>query len=187
MRGSSFPSGVGSLISQMLRGLDLETRVKEQTCVLVWDEVVGEKVASSAQPEFIRDGRMFVVTKSPVWANELTFLKSDLIARLNHRVGGNVLKDIIFKAGRISRRGKPAERADEEALEGIHLSDRELETVETAAREAGEGAELMSGLLATALRLEKWKTARGWTPCGMCGALQKTDEGVCPICRLETR
>lgn len=187
MRGSRPPDGLGPLISSVLHGLDLETRVKEQTCLLVWDEVVGEQVADAAQPEFIRDGRMFVITKSSVWANELTFYKSDMIARLNRRVGRTVLKDIVFKVGRLPRtkRRVRGEASDEPELEGIQLTDRELEGVEVAAQEAGEGAaEMMRSLMATALRLEKWKKAHGWVPCKKCGALQNTASGVCPLCLI---
>ena len=181
------PRGLGSLLTDSLRALDLETRVKEQTCLLVWDEVVGEQVAAAAQPEFVKDGQLFVTTKSPVWANELTFYKSDMIARLNRRVGGSVLKDIIFKSGRFPKRrpSASAKPSDEPGLEGIQLTDRELEEVETAARSAGKGAsEAVRSLLVTALRLEKWKRSRGWTPCKRCGALQDTVSGLCPPCRL---
>jgi predicted nucleic acid-binding Zn ribbon protein len=184
MRGG-FPTGVGSLISNLLRGLDLESRVKEQMCILVWDEVVGERIASAAQPEFVRDGRLFVVTKSPVWANELTFLKAQMIEGLNRRVGGNIVKEIIFKAGRLpSRKPKPVSDDERPELEGIRLSELELESVGAAAREAGQGAEDVRRLLETALRIEKWKKAQGWTPCAKCGALQNDADGVCPICRF---
>jgi len=187
-RGS--PYGLGSLISDSLRGLNLEARVKEQTCLLVWDEVVGEQVAAAAQPEFVRDGKMFVIAKSSVWANELGFYKVDIIARLNRRVGGAVLKELVFKAGRFPGRRSPApaEQTDEVEVEGIQLTDRELEMVEAAARgSGGEAGEAVRSLLGTALRLEKWKRARGWKPCRRCGALQNTASGVCPPCQIESQ
>ena len=185
MRGG-FPTGVGSLLSKLLQGLEMESKVKEQMCALVWDEVVGERVAGAAQPEFVRDGRMFVVTKSPVWANELTFYKEEMIRNLNRRVGGDALKEIVFKAGRFPKRSpKPvSEEAADPGPEGIPLSERELETVDAAASEAGEGREDVKSLLRTALRLEKWKKASGWTPCAKCGALQNGADGVCPICSM---
>ena len=188
MRSGGPPYGLGSLISRSLRGLDLERRVQEQACLLVWDEVVGEQVAGAAQPEFVKDGRMFVTTKSPVWANELTFYKSDMIARLNQRVGAPVLTEIVFKAGRVRKRpasGAPGE-SGEPNLEGIELTREELGKVEAAARAAGEAAGAIRSLLATALRLEKWKRARGWTPCERCGSLQNTASGICPPCQLES-
>lgn len=186
MRGKP-PFGVGGLISEMLKGLDMQTRVKEQTCLLVWDDVVGEQVASAAQPEFIRDGKLFVVAKSPVWANELTFYKQGIMEKLNRRAGGTVVKEIIFKSGRFPSKkrespGQPAARPD---LEGIQLSESELEQVEAMAVQAGEGAEDVKRLLTTALRLEKWKQSSGWTPCRECGVLQNSGGGICPVCTLE--
>ena len=180
------PYGVGSLISEMLRGMKIETQVKEQTCVLVWDEVVGEQVASAAQPEFIRDGTLYVAAKSSVWANELTFYKQGIIEKLNRRAGGNVVKEIVFKSGRFPSKKleSPKQAAPKPDLEGIQLSESEIEQVDATAVQAGEGAEDLKRLLTTALRLEKWKQANGWTPCRQCGALQNSEEGVCPVCRL---
>jgi predicted nucleic acid-binding Zn ribbon protein len=180
------PFGIGSLISDMLKGMDMETRVKEQTCLLVWDDVVGEQVASAAQPEFIRDGKLFVVAKSAVWANELTFYKQGIMEKLNRRAGGNVVKEIIFKSGRFpAKKQEPSDQtAAKPDLEGIQLSESELESVETMAIQAGEGAEDVRRLLTTALRLEKWKQSNGWKPCRECGVLQNSEDGVCPVCRL---
>jgi len=183
------PYGLASLISGSLRALDLERRVKEQACLVVWDEVVGEQVAGAAQPDFVKDGRLFVTTKSPVWANELTFYKSDIIARLNQRVGAPVLTEIVFKAGRIRKKqavAGPPEESGEPDLEGIELTQEELAKVEAVARTAGkEAAGVVQGLLAVALRFEKWKRAQGWTPCKRCGSLQNTPSGICPPCQLE--
>ena len=185
MRGG-FPTGVGSLLSKLLRGLEIEAKVKEQMCALVWDEVVGERVASAAQPEFVRDGVMFVATKSPVWANELGFMKQEMIKKLNRRAGGDALKDIVFRSGRFPRKAaKPVTGEEpERSLEGIRLSQRELESVDAAAAESGEARDDVRKLLTTALRLEKWKQESGWMPCARCGALQNSADGVCPICKV---
>lgn len=190
MRGNNPPTDIISLLSGFLKGLGLETKLKEQTCILVWDEVVGEQVSSAAQPEFIRDGKLFVITKSPVWANELNFYKADMIIRLNRRVGANAVKDIIFKAGRIVP--KPIktspEQTEQTSLEGIQLTDLELESLGAAAKSAGEDASgMMGSLLGTALRLDKWKRAQGWTPCKVCGVLQNTESGVCPMCSIQPK
>lgn len=179
------PFGMGSLISDMFKGMEIETRVKEQTCLLIWDEVVGERIASSAQPEFVRDGKLFVTAKSSVWANELTFYKQELVEKLNRRVGGSVIKEIIFKSGRFPSKKdeSPSQAAAKPDLEGIQLSESELEQVEALAGQAGEGTQDLKSLLTTALRLEKWKQSNGWKPCRQCGALQDSEDALCPICR----
>lgn len=186
MRMSRGPEGLASLLSESLRAMNLDMRVREQTVLLVWDEVVGEQVAGAAQPEFVRDGQLFVTTKSSVWANELGFYKTDMINRLNKRVGGPVVKDIVFKVGRVRPRERREVEPEERGLEGITLTEDELEKVEAALSGAGEGAaDVLRGSLLALLRLEKWKQAHGWTPCRKCGALQNTASGVCPVCQIE--
>lgn len=181
------PYGLQSLISDALQRLNLAAQVKEHTSLTVWDEVVGEQVAGAAQPQFVKDGQLFVVTKSSVWANELSLYKADIIARLNRRIGGKAVKDIIFKTGRLPQRVCKTSDAPEpdEPLEGIPLSQEELEEIEAAADGAGEAAEDVRKLMATALRLEKWKKTHGWKPCTRCGVLQNSASGVCPPCQTE--
>ena len=174
------------LLSMSLRNLDFENRIKEQSCIMFWDEVVGEKVAGAAQPEFVRDGKLFVTAKSSVWANELTFYKTDIIERLNKRVGGWILNDIVFKSGRIKRRKplsveNPSKNVN---LEGIELTKAELDKVDTAVAAACEAGDSLKNLMMTSIRLEKWKESQGWTPCKRCGSLQNTDKGICPPCQL---
>ena len=189
MRGDNFPSGVESLLSQSLKALNLDVRIKEYTCVQLWDEIVGEQVAGAAQPEFIRDGKMFVITKSPVWANELNLYKPDIISRLNRRVGSAVVKDIIFKAGRLPKKKRISdeETSKKPNIEGIQLTDEELKKVEETVKAAGEDmSEDLEKLLTTSIRLDKWKRAQGWIPCKRCGTLQHASTGVCPPCQNES-
>jgi len=182
VRKSAAPFGLGELLSDRLKAMGLEQNIREQRAMLVWNEVVGAQVASAAQPEFARDGILFVVTKSAVWANELTFLKREIISKLNQKLRGNAIRDIVLRTGKI----KPPLRTDGESpeaiLEGIPLSDEELEQVEGIAQLAGPVGESVRELLATVLRLEKWKKSKGWKPCKRCGALQNRRSGICPIC-----
>ncbi|MHB1001034.1 MAG: DUF721 domain-containing protein [Armatimonadota bacterium] len=176
---------LGSLLSNMLHNSDIDRKLKEHTCLLVWDEVVGEQVSGAAQPDKVIDGMLFVMTKSPVWANELQFYKADMISKLNSRVGGTVIKDIIFKAGKIAPR-KKLKKPTDISLEGIDLSDNELDSIKKTAQAAGEGAsEGLEKLFETALKLEKWKKSQGWKPCSSCGALQNDPSGVCPCCQVD--
>lgn len=180
--------GLGKFLGDSLKALDLESRIREQTALVVWDEVVGKQVSSAAQPEFIRDGRLFVVARTSVWANELTFYKTDMVSRLNKRIGTNAVKDIVFKVGKVSRQRKPpTETPDDESIDlaGITLSDEENEQLGAAVESVpSDIAARVKGLLETAVRVEKWKRSHGWTECSSCGVLQNDPEGICPVCRF---
>ncbi len=188
MRINAGMQGLGRFLGDSLKALDLESRIREQTALVVWDEVVGKQVSSAAQPDFVRDGRLFVTTKSAVWSNELTFLKADMVSRLNKRIGSNAVKDIVFKVGKVTRQRKPradAAGAESVDLAGISLSDAENEQLGAVVESVpSDMAGRVRNLLETAVRLEKWKRSQGWTECSSCGVLQNDPDGICPVCRI---
>ncbi len=79
-----------------LKGLKIDRRIKEETIILNWTKVVGERIAPQTQPLRVRDSILFVKVPSASWRNELVFLKANIIKELNQSVKANVIKDIVF-------------------------------------------------------------------------------------------
>jgi hypothetical protein len=179
-------NNVNSLIDGMMKSLGLEKRAKEFSVIQAWNEVVGKTIAAAAQPESIRDGKLFVTTKSSVWANELTMYKSDILTRLNAKVGERVVKDIILKSGKLPKRPRPRlEREAPISLDEIKITEEEALTLDELARKAGDNAyDDVKRLLTVAFRLNKLRVAWGWEPCARCGALQHNASGLCEICEI---
>ena len=96
IRRSSKPEEIGKILTRSLRNLGIERRLKEESIVLNWNRLVGERIASQANPLKIRDSILFVRVENASWRNELFFMKRKIIEELNHSVKGNVIKDIVF-------------------------------------------------------------------------------------------
>ena len=92
---------VGEVLGNSLKRLDLSYRLKEYGVWPVWDEVVGKTIAVNAQPEKIRNGTLFVKVTSPVWMQQLQFMKEMIAEKLNNRLNREVVKNIFFVIGRI--------------------------------------------------------------------------------------
>ncbi len=92
---------IGEVLDKSLKRLDLTTRLEQYGVWPVWRDVVGEVIARNAQPEKIRNGTLFVKVSSPVWMQELQFMKDMIAAKLNHRLGNEIVKNIFFMVGRI--------------------------------------------------------------------------------------
>lgn len=184
MRLDKYSHPLGSILSGALNNTEMGTKIKENTCLLVWDEVVGDHISSASQPDFVKDGILFVLTKSPVWANELSFYKNEIIQNLNRKVGGNVIREIIFKAGKIPPKKKLKKNGAFSGLnvEDIDLNDDEMEFIRNTASSAGEGAQELMKLMETAAKLSKWRRLQGWLPCRKCGSLQNNSSGICSEC-----
>lgn len=61
-----------------------------------WDDAVGATIARHARPVRIRRGLLCVAVDSPVWMQELQFLKESIRTQLNTRAGADIVSDLFF-------------------------------------------------------------------------------------------
>ena len=87
---------LGDVLGKSLKRLELATRLDEYGVWPVWNDVVGNPIARNAQPEKIRNGTLFVKVSSPVWMQQLQFMKELIAEKLNQRLGTQVVKNIFF-------------------------------------------------------------------------------------------
>jgi predicted nucleic acid-binding Zn ribbon protein len=90
------PVAIGDIINGLCRSWGIERKLKEQAAISQWPCVVGERIAKETQPLGIRDGILFLYVEKAVWRNELTFMKRELIQKLNRAVGASLIRDIVF-------------------------------------------------------------------------------------------
>lgn len=108
---------IGEVLEKSLSRLDLSRRLDEYGVWPIWRDVVGEAIARNAQPEKIRNGTLFVKVSSPVWMQELQFMKEMIAEKLNHRLPGDVVKNIFFMVGNIDVTPAPSVERRTEAAE----------------------------------------------------------------------
>jgi hypothetical protein len=92
---------IGDVLGNSLKRLDLGSRLDDYGVWPIWNEVVGNTIALNAQPEKIRNGTLFVKVTSPVWMQQLQFMKQMIADKLNERLKTETVKNIFFIVGRI--------------------------------------------------------------------------------------
>ncbi|MGH7798336.1 MAG: DciA family protein [Candidatus Binatia bacterium] len=92
---------LGAVLEQSLKRLDLVARLDDYAVWPIWNDVVGKVIARNAQPEKIRNGTLIVKVSSPVWMQQLQFMKDMIATKLNHRLKRETVKNIFFMVGRI--------------------------------------------------------------------------------------
>jgi Dna[CI] antecedent DciA-like protein len=93
------PSPVGSVLDAVLKRVDPEQELRAFDIWTFWNAEVGEVIARRAQPARFRNGILFVSVATHSWMQELQFLKDDIRARLNTRLGAELVRDIFFVSG----------------------------------------------------------------------------------------
>jgi predicted nucleic acid-binding Zn ribbon protein len=95
------PVGIKNLVWDVLRKKGYETPVKEQWVLQQWGKIVGEKIAENTHPARFENGCLFVESSNASWRNELTFLKQEIIKKINDFTGKKVVQDIIFTRSKL--------------------------------------------------------------------------------------
>jgi predicted nucleic acid-binding Zn ribbon protein len=90
------PQNIGVILSSLIKKLGFEKKLSELDAVLLWPEVVGQKIAEISEAIKITDGKLVVKVPDPTWRNQLIYFKREFIAGLNARLGKAVVKDIYL-------------------------------------------------------------------------------------------
>jgi predicted nucleic acid-binding Zn ribbon protein len=122
---------VSAAVKGALRRLNLDARMRGYAVWGVWDQAAGETVAQQAQPAFVRGGVLFVKCSSSAWMQQLQFMKVTIREELNRLLGKEVIKDIRFQMGVISR---PIQEKSSVKDQEVVLDDAERERIDEALR-----------------------------------------------------
>ncbi|MEW6247337.1 MAG: DUF721 domain-containing protein [Nitrospirota bacterium] len=88
-----------SILGGMARRLGLDAKLAEFRLRRRWGEIVGLQIAAHTRPDHIRFKKLYLLVRDSVWLHQLTFLKPDLLARINAEAGGEAVTDIVLRIG----------------------------------------------------------------------------------------
>ncbi|OGQ78323.1 MAG: hypothetical protein A3F90_01720 [Deltaproteobacteria bacterium RIFCSPLOWO2_12_FULL_60_19] len=92
---------VGEILDQSLKRLELAGQLSDYGVWPIWNDKVGPTIARNAQPEKIRNGTLFVKVSSPIWMQQLHYMKDTIADKLNQELGREAVKNIFFFVGKV--------------------------------------------------------------------------------------
>jgi predicted nucleic acid-binding Zn ribbon protein len=181
----------GEALERFLAHSTTGPKVRESLALAYWAEAVGALAAASSEADCVRDGVLFVRTKSSVWSHELSLHKEHILRTLNERLGHAVIKDIRFRAQGIRARTQDTDGAaqpTEAELEATELRPEEQRELE---RGLGELAAIPDEAIRRSVarrldrehRLRHWRLDHGWRRCPLCSGEYTGETPTCPFCR----
>ncbi len=83
------PRLVGESLDRVTQGLGGPAGTTLATLFDDWDDLVGTQIASHARPLSLVGGVLSIAVDEPGWATQLTYLESELLARIATGLGGD--------------------------------------------------------------------------------------------------
>lgn len=90
---------IGSVINKIL-----QSGIRQQDAPLLqvwelWERAVGQIIAENARPAAFKGKILLVHVNSSPWLHQLSFLKKELLTKINRELGENLVDEIKFKIG----------------------------------------------------------------------------------------
>ena len=179
-----------SILDKTISGLGSAEAIRQSMAAAYWSEAVGPAAASASEPDRIVNGVLHVSVEHPVWSQELTLLKREILRQINSRLGGWSITDIRFHVANLPQNiQEPIQRGPNDLeLERVTLTEEDtlrlkndLLAAETI--EDDKIRETTIKMIQRNIRLRRWRLEHGWHSCKKCSAAHHTDQELCPICR----
>ncbi|PWW81293.1 MULTISPECIES: DUF721 domain-containing protein [Prosthecochloris] len=97
MKKSRSPRKFDDIVDDIYSIYGMKRAHEEHHALKVWHTVVGETIARITEVEKFVKGVLYVRVLNPSWRNELSFMKKNIVGRLNETIGKVMVKDIVFK------------------------------------------------------------------------------------------
>ncbi len=101
------PERLGVALQPILDGLDTEGHFGIVRLMKVWPEVVGENIARRTEVQSLKFHTAVVKVSGPMWIQELNLMRGQILERLQHALGDDIVRDIRFVKGTLRRRERP--------------------------------------------------------------------------------
>jgi hypothetical protein len=93
------PLRLHDVLASWLRRQKPDAELRQYEIWTRWAELVGERLAARTQPHSLREGVLSVLVASSAWLNELSFMRGDLVRRINEVIGASTVTAIRLFSG----------------------------------------------------------------------------------------
>ena len=98
----------GHVLERTLKRLGLTQGIHTHRAFEIWDDAVGPQVALHAQPDRISNRVMRVRVDHNTWLQQLAYMKTLILSRLNEQLGEGTLTDLDLRLGKAAPPRRPS-------------------------------------------------------------------------------
>jgi hypothetical protein len=123
---------VGNLISPLVAGLGLEEAMRFERIKKEWSDIFREPLSLHMSPCSLKQGELLITVDSPVWHQQLIFLKSEILKN----VGPFGVKEVRFRVGKVHTKTKDLPRPLQQKPPSLdHASLQQIEETVSGLKE----------------------------------------------------
>ncbi len=113
----------GDLIHKIARSLNFQSQLDEYYIQKYYAELFGRDISKNSFPAKLINRSLHLTVISSAWLMQLSFIKADMISKINGKLGKKSVTNIIFRVGKLPKSGIEKRPADKVYLGDIKLDD----------------------------------------------------------------
>jgi predicted nucleic acid-binding Zn ribbon protein len=179
---------------------NIAAKARENMIFPFWNFIVGPKIACHTNPYRLEDGILKVMVSSSSWAQQLSFMKEQILRGYLEMTGEELVKDIRFQIGKkIPDSGKKDKveqltldfnkfkYPDEFQLGRIQLPVETLFLIDEQVKfiKDEQLRTQMKSVMEKDFKIKIWKEMKGWKLCPLCNVFMEPGQKICMICNLD--
>ncbi|MEQ8188240.1 MAG: DUF721 domain-containing protein [Candidatus Eremiobacterota bacterium] len=181
---------------------NIAAKARENMIFPFWNFIVGPKIACHTNPYRLENGILKVMVSSSSWAQQLSFMKEQILRGYLELTGEELVKDIRFQIGKKADDGKKKEKVEQLTLDfnkykypdefqlgriqllpdTVCLIDEQVRFIKDEQLRAQ-----MKSVMEKDFKIRIWKEMKGWKPCPVCNVFMEPGQKICMICNLEDK
>ncbi|MFA9431574.1 DUF721 domain-containing protein [Egicoccus sp. AB-alg2] len=110
IRRISRPTAIGDSLQTFVRRKGWEERLRGASAWSHWEQIVGPELAARCEPVRLAGGTLVIRAESQVWATQLRYLTTQLLANARAVLGEQAVRELRLTVGPLEGRREPDAR-----------------------------------------------------------------------------
>ena len=82
------------VLEKSIESFGLKKSILQENAVIIWPNIVGKNISKISKAISVDKGILFIKVDSAVWKQELYMQKSEIINKINKKIGSKAIKEI---------------------------------------------------------------------------------------------
>ncbi|GEM_PF-282181 len=97
MRRSRTARPIGDILGELIRSMGIEGPLARGHVVATWEGILSDQMKQQVEKCWVRSDKLYVRVSNAAWRQELHLRREEWRQRLNTELGGEMIKEIVFR------------------------------------------------------------------------------------------
>lgn len=134
-RGKKSVFQADALIPKLVKSLEMQSYFNEYLIQKSYAKLFGEEIAKVSYPESLIGPKLFINVANSPWLMQLSFIKKDIIDKINGQLGRRIVREVVFRIGKVLRSPESEKPNNNVNLKNIPLDDETMKSIEESVRD----------------------------------------------------